>query len=292
MNCLAHIRSVVLFGLSLATLPLATTAIADDYVAPNLIHVTTPNYSPDLALADLSVGRYEYSIRWQGIPAARASIEVSRDGGNFRVESLARSSGAVRIFYELQHRAVGILSGIDLQPLKTLIDSSENSKRKLTEISFADNGSIHTVRVNRDKQPEVTQFFPGNDTVDPFAGAWRARFVDWDLNEERTFDVFNGKTRYLISLKAVDQVTMEVNGEERRAWVIVPSVQNLSYPTAPNKLREARIYLAADRSRDILSIESEVFIGTVTATLDSYTPPAGLPAGMQIALASRTAKGL
>jgi hypothetical protein len=54
--------------------------------------------------------------------------------------------------------------------------------------------------------------------------------------------------------------------------MIVPRVQNLVNPDQAKKLREARIYLSDDRARDILLIESEVFIGTVRTRLQSFTP--------------------
>ena len=75
-----------------------------------------------------------------------------------------------------------------------------------------------------------------------------------------------------ITLTAIDKVQMEVNDVQKTVFVIRPTVKNLTNPEANKKLREAKIYVTDDKDREILKIASDVFIGTVTTKLISYTP--------------------
>ena len=45
-----------------------------------------------------------------------------------------------------------------------------------------------------------------------------------------------------------------------------------AFGAVDKKLREAFIYLTADREREVLQIISEVFIGSVKTKLESYVP--------------------
>ena len=65
---------------------------------------------------------------------------------------------------------------------------------------------------------------------------------------------------------------MEVNGEMRDVWVIEPSVKKLNTSKQNNKLRSAKMYVTADKKREILEIDSEVFIGSVRTRLVGFTP--------------------
>jgi hypothetical protein len=51
--------------------------------------------------------------------------------------------------------------------------------------------------------------------------------------------------------------------------VIGPKVVNLVNPAQGKKLREARIFVTNDAARDIVLIESDVFIGTVKTRMTS-----------------------
>jgi len=92
------------------------------------------------------------------------------------------------------------------------------------------------------------------------------------VGDVKEFDTFNGKSRYLIKLKAAEIVKMKVNNEEKDVFVIEPTVVNLTNQEQSKKLRKAKIYLTADKNREILKIVSSVFIGSVTTELVSYAP--------------------
>lgn len=236
------------------------------------IKVSTPVYAPAEGDFTPPFGTYTYEAAWQGIPAAELSISLKEVDGRYRIATTARTLSAIDIFYKLRYRAEGLISASNLTPYKTFIDSRENSRQKLVQMTFYENGDIEAVRSQIGKESKFARFNTGNFTLDPFSAAFLARSLPWEKGMSREFDTFNGKTRYLITLTAIDTVKMVVNGRSRDVWVISPTVRNLNNPASNSKLREAKIYVTADPEREILQIVSKVFIGAVTTKLVSFAP--------------------
>lgn len=241
-------------------------------VGPQDVEVSTPVYHAESGSVDYPLGTYHYTVSWQGIPAAEASISLEQDGLRYRVSTTAKTYSGVDIFYKLRYRAEGILSAVDFLPQKTSISQQENSRFKETEINYLNNGDINTVRSQIGKETFSLTFDPNNFTLDPFSAGFIARGLEWEVGKTAVFDTFNGKTRYLIELTALDKKTMTINGEDREVWLISPRVKKLTSTKADKKLRSAVIYMTADAKREIIKIESEVFIGTVTTKLDEFMP--------------------
>jgi hypothetical protein len=246
---------------------------AEDYISPELVKVTTPRYRPLEHGFDPGLGTYTYSVNWEGIPAASCSATVRRVNGKLLVETTARTYSGIDLLYKLRYAANVALDGQDFTPSRLEIDHRENSQIKSFEIDF--NQETGEIRSARGRGPDDTEkktlsFTPRNFTLDPIAAVLIARSLDWKVGDSRTFDVFNGKSRYFITLTAVEKTEIEQGGKRRSVFAIVPRVRNLTATKAVDKLREAKIYVSADERRDILRIVSSVFIGSITTELDSF----------------------
>lgn len=246
----------------------------DGRISAEEMVVRTPEYEPQHDEFTPRLGTYTYDVSWAGIPAASAEVTVKKDGQQFHVATRVRSSSGVDLLYKLRYNADGWFSAVDYQPLKSTFHSKENSRVKFAELNFLPNGDIHAIQGKKGKEPEVKRFNTGNPTFDPFSAAFIARSVGWEKGQGRIFDTYNGKSRYLIHLTCVDEITTNLNGTQKKVWVISPVVQKLN-DKDESKLREARIYVTADRHREILKIESEVFVGTVHTVLSAFKPLQG-----------------
>jgi hypothetical protein len=252
-----------------------SSALADDYISPELVKITTPRYRPESSSFRPRLGTYEYSVGWEGINAASASVTISKEGDAYVVDAAARTYSGVDLLYKLRYGAVGRISATDLTSIHLAIDHRENSRRKNINISFSPNlASIHAVRGKGENDPDqkVLSFAPDNFTLDPIAACFLARSLDWNIGDTKNFDVFNGKSRYFISLTAVGRKTIRYQGEDRAVIVITPQVRNVTTTKPRSKLREAFIYVSDDEYREVLRIESSVFIGRVITELESFTP--------------------
>jgi hypothetical protein len=249
--------------------------LADDYISPNLVKITTPHYKPEDSSFTPRLGTYEYSVGWEGINAASASVTISRAGDSYIVDTAARTYSGVDLLYKLRYGAVARIAASTLTSESLVIDHRENARRKNIEINFSPGlQSIHAVRSSGENadNKKVLAFTPENFTLDPIAATFLARSLDWKIGDTKQFDVFNGKSRYFISLTAVERKTIRYQGEARPVIVITPQVRNVTTTRPRSKLRQAYIYVSDDEFREVLRIESSVFIGRVITELESFTP--------------------
>lgn len=267
-------RLTILFCVALPVLAVAE----EENIKAEDIRIFTPVYQPAFGQFDPPLGNYTYKVSWQGIPAATVNVKVARDGDVYRVITRAKTYSGIDIFYRLRYRAEGLISAIDLTPIRTEIDHRENSRHKVTKINFQPDGGIRAVRYRQGEQTDDLSFNPNNFTLDPISAGFLARGIEWKVGESKKFDTFNGKSRYLITLTANALTTINVVGKNREAWEIVPKVENLTNPSSDKKLRAAKIYLSTDKSREILQIVSSVFVGSVSTTMTGFEPSRISPA--------------
>ncbi len=234
--------------------------------------VSTPNYQPEFSEFKPELGTYEFTVSWAGIPAATVYFDVDKEGVNYKLSTRVKTSRAISLIYSLQYHAFGLLSGADFRPIQTTIDSMENSRHKVANISFESPDRVVSNFVDSKNGVIDYDFDPNNMMLEPFSAAFFARSLDWAPGTTRYFDTFNGKSRYLISFTSKEMIKMNVNGDERDVWVIQPKVKKISAISEYKKLREANIYVTADSKREILKISSQVFIGSVNTELKSFTP--------------------
>ena len=249
-----------------------------DYSASE-VNISTPRYEPAVEEFEPKLGTYRYRVSWQGISAAEAEIQVTRRGDAFQVTSSARTNSFIDVFYRLRYQASGLIGAKTLEPRLTTINQQENSRVKNITIKFLPDGQIRSERWSRSDEKEIEEFDPNNYTLDPFSAAFIARSLSWEVGDTKHFDTYSGRSRYLISLTAEDRIKMDINNQERNVLVISPRVEKLTDPDAENKLRKASIFVTDDQQREILEIQSEVFVGTVRTKLISYSPeeaPSGL----------------
>ena len=248
-----------------------------EYIPPSKVVVRTKAYQPQET--NFPRGTYDYQVAWQGIPVGSASIRIGttyRDGKKMLdVEATARSGGIVSLFYRLEHRSESIFSAQELKPVTFVSQQTENSRFTNLLINFAPDGAINA-RVTKGrlnsagKSEEVS--FRSNATFDPISAAFLARSLPLNPAEDASFDVFNGSDRYLISLHVVGREKITVSGKEYEAIKIEPSVKKLTDTEGEKRLRKAQLWVAADGSRDVLKLESEVRLGSVSAKLVRFVP--------------------
>lgn len=244
---------------------------------PETVKIITPVYQPDFSPA---LGTYTYTISWQGIPAAKVQVGVEREGLSYKIWTKLKTYSAIDLFYKLRYSADAKLSVVDFAPIQSVYRAQENSRIKEAELTFM-NGEIHAIRRSKGRDPEYKRFSTHNFTLDPFSAGFIARGIDWEVGKTNVFDAYNGKSRYLISLTATDKRILKVNGIERSVWVIEPRVEKIG-DTGKSKLRQAKIYLTDDSFREILEIESEVFVGSVRTALEKFQPSTQSISGTQV----------
>ncbi len=266
-----------------AILQICPSIAGAEAIPPSKVVVRTKAYQPQET--NFPRGSYEYLVSWEGIPVGSASIHV---GTTYRDEkkmldvvATARSAGIVALFYRLRHRSESIFSAQELKPVEFVSQQIENTRFTNLKIEFSPDGLIKSEirkgRPNRKEEVKEVSFKSENTTFDPISAAFLARSLPVNPAEELSFDVFNGEDRYLISLHVVGREKIRVAGEDYDAFKVEPSVKKLTDTERDKRLRKAYLWVSTDGRREVLKLESEVFIGSVSATLVRFVP-SGAPA--------------
>jgi hypothetical protein len=241
---------------------------ADEQIPFSEIQISTPTF--EAGTLEHQFGIYSFSVGWQGIGAAKAWVSIRPNGDTLQVRTVARTNSFVDLFYKMRFESFSSVGAKDFRPRNTRIRHQENSKVKNLNIEFQGPRRVKSRQDRNDRTREEFIFDPKNDMLDPFSAMLLARSLEWKKGQERQFDVFTGKSRYLVTLRVVDEKVIDVLGKKRDCWVVSPKVKKLNEKNPKKKLRSARIYVSKDKSREVLLLESEVFIGTVKAKLVSY----------------------
>ena len=258
----------------LTALPLLAKKITADQV-----QVSTPVYTP-AANFKTRPGRYDYSVTWNGIPAASIELELARQDEDYLIRSQARTAKGVDLVFMLRYESETVLSAETLKPKRSYSVTRTNERKKITELEFCPDGQIISTRENHRGRVKTLQFDPANFTLDPYSTGFLALSQNWRGGQSRRFDLFSGKSRYLVTFTAVERTRLTIKGQERPAMVLVPEVTNLTDPgedADDKKLRQARIYISVDQPREILKVSSTLLFGNVEAELSGFTatsPPA------------------
>lgn len=271
-----------------------------DYIEPATLTVSTPRPSLDRII--YRPGRYTYAVKWQGIPVAtsevtieNAGIDRSNGSQEIRVKATAQTARVIDLLYKLRHTSQSVFEINEFKPLRFFTAQTENSKFRAREISFLEDGRVvsKSWKDAVDSTPEEQkEFNPHNFMLDPVSAAMFARSIPISPGLHVAFDVWNGKHRFLISFEVIGEEMVKVGDEKRRAFKIIPSVKKLTDSEGEKRLESAVLWVSADDGRDILRIESKVFIGKISATLEKFEPATNTTPGPIQASLAETAKSV
>lgn len=250
-----------------------------DYISPDLVKIKTAKYTPSwTAFAE---GVYLYDISWQGIPVASASVEVKNDISTghllLHVAANVKTGSFIDIFYKLRHNSESFMERQTLQPKHFRFNQVENSRKKGYEIFFENNGFIKAQTYKNGEEKSNIEFISDNRTLDPISAAFVARSLPLELGRELSFDVFNGKHRYLINFKVDKLEEIQIGDRQYKAFKVIPTVQKLTDTEGEKRLSSAAIWVSADQDREVLKLESKVLVGKVSARMKSFIAKNELP---------------
>lgn len=94
--------------------------VAAEDIPADQVKVLTPVYHPDSAEIDFPLGTYNYTVSWQGIPAADVAVDIEQESLHYRIGVSAKTYSGIDL-YKLRYRAQGLISAIDFFPVRTII---------------------------------------------------------------------------------------------------------------------------------------------------------------------------
>jgi hypothetical protein len=194
----------------------------------------------------------------------------------FDVVATACSSKFISLFYRLRHRSESIFSAQQLRPVEFRSRQTENARFTNLEIDFSAGGRVDATitkgRLNGATSSKEVSFKSDNATFDPISAAFLARSLPMDPGQDRSFDVFNGEDRYLISIHVMGREQIELAGKRHQTFKVRPQVRKLTDTEGEKRLRRAYLWLSADAGREVLKLESVVRLGAISARLIGFFP--------------------
>lgn len=258
----------------LSTIALSTEAAAE-FIPPNEVQIKTETPDPEHPQSEF--GTYTYDIDWQGIPVATAKVIVKEeqcpDHSCLTVRAVARSTRGIDIFYRLRHLSESTFAVDSLRPVSFKQKQTENSYSREAEISWRPDGTVKS-HFAKKKKPYDIEFSPKNPMFDPISAAFYAKSVPLEIGSTLDVDVFNGRNRFVITFDVVGKEKIEVGKRSVEAYKIEPKVRKLTDTEGEKKFRSAILWISADNKREVLKMESEVFIGSVSAEMTKFEPAA------------------
>ncbi len=276
MKQISSLHGVLILLLIMALSILETSPCLAEYIEPGSVEVKTTAYHPQNT--DFDKGTYHYEVSWQGIPVAQAQIIVgeAKEGAQeyLNVKAEAKTGDFIDIFYRLRFSSQSLFEANSFKPIRFESHQKENSREKVREVTFGPNGKIKADYVKNGNQEEPVSFQSKNATFDPISAAFLARSLPLRSGETHSFDVFNGKHRYLISFEVKEKEKIEIQDSIYEAFKVIPTVQKLTDSEGEKRLEQAAIWISSDDSREVLKLESKVLVGKVNAHLVKFVPQA------------------
>ncbi|MBI2361601.1 MAG: DUF3108 domain-containing protein [Deltaproteobacteria bacterium] len=207
-----------------------------------------------------------YHASWNGIPVASATIEAAPvvvEGKQlYRVQVRAASWKYLDLIWKMRDTIESIFDHKTLNPRRFVFRQRENSKTINTTANF-DPGSNKWV-VHRQQGRKVREYeFVSANTLDPILATYLARSLDFVVGDTVVLEVFGGKSRYQVSLDVVGRERISLKSGDFDAYRIVPRIRNLNRTGYAGRVREATVWISADKWRRPLRMVTQVFIGNV-----------------------------
>lgn len=217
--------------------------------------------------------RAHYKFGWNGVTAAEGDIRFTKPNGRLQLEATGGTVGLARTLWEYDVKHAATSDAQTLRPIRVKEVEKVGSKEFDTELNFTPEGvtSVREERRDGEVKSKTRKFkFPHV----------------WSLNSAllylRTQPLQNGAVQRIVIYPATSAYlgTISVAGRERisvptgtydaiKVDVQLNKIGKKRELQPHKKFRRATVWLSDDPDRLILRIETQVFIGTVFAELQS-----------------------
>lgn len=278
LRCAVLSFSWVLVWALLWLTPWPSEALADQAAEAGYAAGAEPPFCPG--------ERLDFSLRWQGVPAGQASLEVmppavAEGQPALHLRMTARTNSFVDVFYAVRDQ-VDAYTAPDLS--RTLLYEKRQREgsyeRDIAVRFFWDRSQAqYANQVNGPKEPIL--IMPG--TLDPLSIFFGFRTTDIQEGAVYTAPVTDGVKCVIGSATVTGRETVSVPAGEFDCFVVEPELRHIGGVFKKSKDAQVRIWITADRRHMPVMVSSKVVVGRFYAVLTDYRRPrcgslAGAPA--------------
>lgn len=220
--------------------------------------------------------RLEFSLRWQNIPAGRASLEVMppalvEDEPALHLRMTAQTNSFVDVFYTVRDQVDAYVAPDLSRALRYEKRQREGSyKRDITVRFFWDRSRAqYSNQVNGPKDPII--ILPG--TLDPLSVFFGFRLADIKEGAAYTAPVTDGVKCVIGSATVVGRETVSVPAGDFDAYVVEPELRHIGGVFRKSRDARIRVWVTADDRRMPVMVSSKVAVGRFYAVLTGFERP-------------------
>jgi len=215
--------------------------------------------------------RATYSFGWSGITAATAEIYFHRNGATFVLEGHGGTVGLARVLwhYDVDYRSV--VDAQTLRPIEAQQIETVRGRRKETHLRFSEDGVSRT-RVEGSPPKTSTKDFKLEPLNDLQSVLLYLRSQPLHDGSSYRVAVYPADAAYVATVTVTGRDHIRVHAGSYNAIKLDLRLQRIgkNNELQPHrKFRRATIWISDDDNRLLLRIDGQIFIGTVTAELQS-----------------------
>ncbi|HEX8295784.1 MAG TPA: DUF3108 domain-containing protein [Chthoniobacteraceae bacterium] len=215
-----------------------------------------------------------YRFGWGGLSAAEGTFEFSRPKpGLLQLQVNARSLGAARALWRMDSQHTATCVEATLRPV-SLQQIEAYKKRTLTiTADFSPEGVTRLQKVHPAEKAEAkAKRFKAPNLFDLHTALLFVRSQSLQPGERHHLIVYPGKAPFLAKVTVLAREKLKLGGKVHDAIKMEVALQRVTKDLQlekHEKFKRASAWLSDDQDRLLLKIESEIFVGSVWAELQS-----------------------
>lgn len=211
--------------------------------------------------------RLDYDISYSGIPAGRATQEVTQSGKEIHIVSTARSADWLKLFFPVDDRIESILiKGAPPQfigvPKLYREKIREGWTRRHKEANF--DRELMTVKTRDFLKNTETSHKITKRTFDTLSSFFYFRTIPLQVGTSNFIDIFDAKRLWNTEVQVLRRETIKTALGTFKTIVIKPLLKSEGIFARTDDMH---IWLTDDERRIPVQMKSKVKIGSITATL-------------------------
>ncbi len=234
--------------------------------------ISTLTFAPRGNFPDPRPVHASYAFGWSGITAATADVYFHRaEGDAFVLEGRGRTIGLARVLwrYELDYRSLA--NAQTLRPIETQQSETVRGKRIETQLRFSDAGVSRT-RLEGNPPKPSTKDFALENLNDLQSVLLYIRSQPLRNRSSYRVAVYPANSAYVATVTVTGRDHVKVRAGSYNAIELDLQLQRIGKKNElepHRKFRRATISISDDNDRMLLRVEGQIFVGTVTAELQS-----------------------
>ncbi len=241
----------------------------------NLLSATPASFrsAPRGPFPNPSSYEISYRLGWAGLTAARAEARIWSGPATIAFEGKASTIGLARSLWQLDATLHSTIAARTLRSIRSeLIERYSRVTTVITHVYDQNGVDYRKVETPLPEKPAKPRYIEHPDIVDLIGALLRFRSQTLEDGQEVSVVETQGTTLYVATLEVLCRERIRVAGTYWPAICARLRLQRIGKTgqlEAHKKFRRATTWLSDDQDRYVLKIESEVFVGSIFAEMES-----------------------